>query len=162
MPIQTKSADTLILEARLRDTSPDDVVTYEEMSVILGRDVREYCKSSLITARKTMQSESIFFDVERGVGIVRLSSDGATKASTSYVRRAKSATRKGLKHLRHVPFAELSEEGKRMHMTTSTQLGLMDLFGSSKSAKKIETTVVKTGGPLPIGRTLELFRGESK
>lgn len=156
--IREKSADTSILENRLRNTSPGDVIPYTELSTILGRDVREFCRGNLATARKTLVEEKIHFDVIFGEGLKRLDGDGAVNAGGSFVGKARRAASKGMKILQNIEFDELSPESRKSHLTKSAQLGAIKLFGSSKSSKKIESKV--TGdSPLAIGETLKLFGG---
>lgn len=156
--IQAKSADTLIIENRLRETKPGDIVTYDELSKLLGRDVRAFCQANVRTARHTLEAESIFFDCVRSEGLKRLTSNEAAFASDSHRERISSAARRGLRHLRYVPFDELEDEAKRKHLTMSAQFGAIQLFGSSKATKKIESAVKDTA-PMAIGETLKLFGG---
>lgn len=153
-----KSADTLVIENRLRETQIGEIVTYEELTKLLGRDVRQFCVSSLRSARHALITEAIFFDVIDNTGLRRLTSEEAAEYSTSFVRRARATSRRGLRHLQNVNFAELSDKAQQLHLTTSTQLGMIDLFGSSKSGNKI-SQAVKNGKSLPVGETLKLFGG---
>jgi hypothetical protein len=157
--IRVKSADTLTIENRLRNTEPGDVVSYDDLSTLLGRDVRMYCRGNLGTARKTLVDESIFFDVLPNAGLKRLNTEEACEAASSYTRRARKTARRGIRHLQHVQFDELSDDGKRKHLTTSAQLGAMEMFGAGKAAKRIEKRVNGQRDQLPIGETLKLFGG---
>lgn len=156
--IQAKSADTSIIENRLRNTEPGDVVTYDELSKLLGRNVRTFCLGYVATARKSLVAESIFFDTLSNEGYKRLDSEEACHASKHYVRRVKSAARRGMVHLQHVPFDGLSDDGKRTHLTASAQLGAVALFAGASAEKKIGSNV-EPGKPLAIGATLKLFGG---
>lgn len=156
--IQAKSADTSIVENRLRNTEPGDVVTYDELTTLLGRDVRAFGIGNVATARKTLVGESIFFDTIPNEGYKRLDTEEACSASKHYVRRVKSAARRGMVHLQHVPFDGLSDDGKKVHLTTSAQLGAVALFAGASAEKKIGSNV-EPGKPLAIGATLKLFGG---
>ena len=155
--IQEKSHDTLIVENRLRNSKEGELIEYGELSKLLGRDVREHCHGSMMTARKALVNESIFFDTIAGKGLKRLTNEEACKAAEHYVTRSRNAAAKGIKHLKHVPFDQLSEDGKKKHLTTSAQLGAVQLFASPKAAKKIEAKTVSV--QLAIGDTLKLFGG---
>lgn len=157
--IQKKSADTSVIENRLRKTSVGDLVSYDELSKLLGRDVREFCIGSLRTARHTLIAESIFFDVVSKEGYLRISQEDATHAAKSYVSRARKAASRGIRHLSNVQFNELSDEAKRENLATAAQLGAVKLFSSSVSAKKLEEKIDGQTSPLPIGETLKLFGG---
>jgi hypothetical protein len=154
--LRAKSNDTLILESRLRETSPGDVVTYDELSTLLGRDVREFCRGCLDTARNTLQAESIFFDTIPNEGFKRLDHDEACQAAKDYTTRILRTSRRGLRHLSNVPYDKLQPETQREHLVLATQLGAVNLFASGKSAKKIEGAV-SGSQPLAIGETLKLF-----
>lgn len=155
--IQAKSSDTLILENRLRKTEVGELVTYDELSKLLGRDVRKFCVSYLKTARHTLVGESIFFDCVTNEGFKRLSNDEAALAADYYRTRIISTTNRGIRHLKNVPFDNLSDEAKKKHLTSSAQLGAIQLFSSSKSTKKIEAAVSNT--PMATGELLKLFGG---
>ena len=158
--IQEKSADTIIVENRLRNTQPGDLVTYNELSTLLGRDVREFCIGYVQTARKTLIGESVFFDTVKSEGYLRLDVEQSCKVVSSYITRAKKTAGRGLRHLAHVEFAKLSDDGKRHHLTSSAQLGAMKLFSSGKAAKRIGTQVTPDmATTLAIGETLKLFGG---
>lgn len=158
--IQAKSADTLIVENRLRNTKPGDVVTYDELSTLLGRDVREFCMGSVHTARKTLIHESAFFDAISNEGYKRLTDEEACDAASHYTSRAKSASRRGLTHLQNVQFEKLSDEGKKKHLTQSAQLGAINMFATGKAAKRISAVVDTTKAQqMAIGETLKLFGG---
>lgn len=155
--IGEKSADTIILEQTLRSADVGDVVSYEDMSKKLGRDVRVHCYSNLQSARRALETESLFFGVIPNEGLKRLTNDEAVVASSDYTRRARSAARRGMRHLAYVPFADLSNEKKQQHLTLSAQLGAIQLFSGSKAADKISKRVGQTSHVLAVGETLNLF-----
>lgn len=154
-----KSVDTSIIEKRLRDSNEGDVVSYEELSKLLGRDVREFCYGNLSTARKTLVDESIFFDVVDGVGYKRLTNEESVKSPQSYLKRATNAAKQAVRHLRNIKFDELSDSGKKSHLVASAVGGAMMMFGSSKASRRIESKVAAENKELPIGETLKLFGG---
>ena len=157
--IQEKSADTRVIENRLRNTAVGELVTYDELSKLLGRDVRAFCKSNVDCARRALVKESIFFDTMKNEGYKRLNNEEAVIASDHYRTRARRAARRGLTHLVNVPFDGLTDESKRKHLAMSAQLGAIELFGSTKSSKRIETAVAETKTTMAIGETLKLFGG---
>ena len=157
--IAEKSADTITIEHRLRKLSVDEIVTYDELSTLLGRDVRTHCSGNMQTARKELEKDALFFGTVRGKGIVRLSNDGAVESSKSHLVRARRATTRGLRKLACVPFEQLSDKAKKSHLVTSAQLGAMNLFAKSSSARKIEQKTNGSEQPVPIGETLKLFGG---
>jgi len=155
-----KSADTSIVENRLRKTVVGEVVTYGELTTLLGRDSRDFCRSNINSARRSLELESIFFDAITGEGLRRLTeSEAVTQTAPSYVSRAKSAAQRGMRVLSHVDFAGLDDATKRHHLSTSAQLGVIGLFASNKAANRIESKVSETSSAIAIGETLKLFGG---
>lgn len=157
--VQLKSADTKIIEHRLRSTSPGDVVTYDEMSVLLGRDVREFCYGNIQTAIRTLIKESIFFDCVVGKGYKRLNEAESVAALEHYRVKARRAVRRGIVHLQHIEADKLSEQDKMKYFAMGTQLQAMELFSSSKATNRIESAVKDVSKQMAIGETLKLFGG---
>lgn len=155
--IQAKSHDTLIVENRLRKTEEGDLVTYDDLSTLLGRDVRKFGKGCIVTARKTLIAESVFFDVIPREGLKRITQEEACNAADSYLVKTRNAASRGMKHLQNVAFDKLSEQGQKKHLTTSAQLGAVQMFSSAKAAKRIEAKT--SNSQLALGDTLKLFGG---
>ena len=78
-----KSADTSIVENRLRNTVVGEVVTYDSLTTLLGRDSRTFCRSNINSARRSLELESIFFDAISGEGMRRLTEAEADRRSHS-------------------------------------------------------------------------------
>jgi hypothetical protein len=157
--ISEKSADTLVIEHRLRTTESGDIVTYDELSKLLGRDVKLHCRSGLRTARNALVYEAIHFATIPGEGFKRLTADESVSSSQSHINRARAASRKGLKQLQHVKADELSGQMKQTHLAKVSQLGMLHLFSTASAAKKIEAKVQDSNQQIPIGETLKLFGG---
>lgn len=157
--IQVKSADTKIIEHRFRNTSFGDVVTYDELSKLLGRDVREHCYGNIRTALRSLMKESIFLDCIAGEGYKRLNEAESVAALDHYRVKARRAVRRGIVHLQHIAADKLSEQDKLKYFAMGTQLQTMELFSSSKATSRIETAVNKTSQQMAIGETLKLFGG---
>lgn len=157
--IQAKSADTLIIENRLRKTQEGEIVTYDELTKLLGRNVVMFCRGNVGTARHALIEESIFFDCIPNEGYKRLTLSEATASSEDFRRRARKTIRRGIRHLRHIPLDQLSDEDKMKHMSSAVQFETMELFSSTKAANRIETAVKDSSHKMAIGETLKLFGG---
>lgn len=159
--IKEKSADTLIVENRLRNTEEGDTVTYEALSILLGRDVRKHCRGSLTTALRTLIGESIFFDTIRNAGYTRLTAEAANVyGGKHFVRSVKSTTRRGQRYMRNIRREKLSDEGKRQHTAHATHINLLAHLAAEPAVKKINSAVKSADDmTLAIGTTLQLFGG---
>mgnify|MGYP000865133817 CR=1 FL=1 len=158
-PVFSKSADTSIIENRLRNTQAGDTVSYDDLSRLIGRDVRAHCQSNLRSARKTLIAESIFFACVANTGFTRLTAEEAVVAADSYRQHIGRTARRGLKHLQHVALEDLTPETRKRHVAMAAQLGAVELFSSSKATKKLESKIDQSTSAVAIGETLKLFGG---
>lgn len=158
--IPEKSTDTLTIEACLRELAIGEVVTYDQLSEKLGRDVRQHCTGNLQTARRTvLKEDKIITEVVRGEGIKRI--DDATCVSTAptVFKRMRGLANRQSDRLKAVEFNALDEESKRKHLVVSAQLGAIHLMSTSNSTKKIEAKVEgNSQATIPVGKVLELFK----
>lgn len=157
--VQLKSADTKIIEHRLRTTSAGEVVTYDELSKLLGRDVRVHCYGNIQTAIKALIKESVFFDCVIGNGYRRLNESESVAALEHYRIKARRAVRRGIVHLQHIEADKLSEQDRLKYFAAGTQLQALELFSGAKAGNKIEAAVTKCASQMAIGETLKLFGG---
>lgn len=151
-----KSADTKVLEHVLAEMKVGDLMTYESLSKSIGRNVREFALAALYSARRSLQrNKRMVFACEDGVGIKRLDDSGIVD-SVEFDRKSllKRANRT-MDKLGCVNFEGLTEDQKRKHTAAAAQMGVVAMFSSKASTKKIESKI--TGKPLAIGETLNLF-----
>lgn len=153
-----KSQDTKILEGVLAEAAIGQMITYEELSKAIGRDVREHSLSSLVSARRGLMKEKRYvFGVERNVGLRRLADEQIVDSTEADRRKVQRAARRSIQKLSVVDFDQLPEEKKRDHLTYSTTMGVVAMFSNKASHRRIEKTVNGSHKPLAIGETLKLF-----
>jgi hypothetical protein len=156
MTLFVKGQDSALIEAELRKASVGDVVSYDKLTSIVGRDVRKQCKASLETARRTLGKEGVWFDVESGVGLKRLDSRGISGAVEGRIQRSRRAAKKSLKMTQAIVLNDLSETDKKKAIAQISQLQAIELFSSTTSQKKI-VDKSSSAEPLSLGGTLKLF-----
>ena len=158
--IQVKSHDTTIIEKRLRDAKAGDIVTYDELSRLLGRDVRLHCLGNVKTARESLEKEEkIVFDTVVNTGY-RCMTEADKSTSIDRIRKQiKRRAKKGLTRASVTDFSALNEDQKQKHLTSITQLGVIQEFVSAKGTKKIESKVKQISTAISIGDTVKLFGG---
>lgn len=154
-PAMVKSADTLIIEQRLRACSVGDIVTYTELSKLLGRDVREHCRGNLTTALKSLAADRLIFGTITGEGMQRLDDSQKLATVDSMLQRSRRAAKRVLTRLSVTDFAALDADGQKKHLVLSAAAGAVELLASQKAQKTISTQV--SNSVLPIGQTLSLF-----
>ena len=134
--IQVKSHDTTIIEKRLRDAKAGDIVTYDELSKLLGRDVRLHN-----TGYRCMT------EADKSTSIDRIR------------KQIKRRAKKGLTRASVTDFSALNDDQKQKHLTSITQLGVIQEFVSARGTKKIESKVKQASTAISIGDTVKLFGG---
>lgn len=155
--IHEKSADTKVLENVLSEAKVGDLVTYEQLSAAIGRDVRAFALPSLGSARRCLlNTKSMVFGTERGVGVRRLNDSEIVSTTEDDRRRIHRATTRSLRKLSVVKYSGLTNEDKRRHTVAAAQIGAIAMFASKNSEKKIASHV-KTQENVAIGETLKLF-----
>lgn len=154
-----KSSDTKILESVLGEAKIGQMVTYEELSTAIGRDVRKFALPSLRSARRgLLKSKDFVFGCESGVGLRRLNDSQIIDSAEDDRKRMKRAATRSLQKLSVVDFETLPPVKKKQHTVAAAQMGAIAMFSSTSSRKRIEASVNESKSTLAIGETLSLFK----
>ena len=159
-PIGSLAIDTKQLVDRMTKTKPEELLTYEELSLLIGRNVQGVARGNLATARHICQKQyNIVFGVIPNVGIKHLNdidTINTGQSSIDHIRRtARRAAHRivSLKDPDAVPndikirqFTYLSVAGALVHMT------------QNKQVKKLEGKISEGQKELPLAKTLEAFK----
>lgn len=154
--MMTLSAETSLLIRRLRSLSVEEVVSYEELSELIGRDVRRF-RSPLDTARlRVLKDDYIHTDVVRTVGIKRISTaEGASSGAARALRRVRAAARRGRTIVSRVKLEEVPQTDRAVLFARSSLLDLVDNASSAKVEAKATAAVTAGGGQeLPFRKLL--------
>jgi hypothetical protein len=153
-----KSADTKILESALSEAVVGQLITYDELSKAIGRDVREFALPSLRSARQgLLKSKGMVFGVETNVGYRRLDDSQIVDSAESDRIKMKRAANRSIKKLGVVNFNALPEEKKKQHTVAAAQMGAIAMFSGKNATKKIAEKVNEGKTTLAIGETLSMF-----
>lgn len=153
-----KSADTKVLESVLAELKVGDLITYEELSKAIGRDVRQFALPSLRSARHgLLNSKKMVFGVEHGVGYRRLNDTEVVDSIEMDRKKMSRAANRSIRKLGTVDYDKLSHEKKKQHVIASAQMGAIALFSGKNAAKKIAEKVDESKKTLAIGETLSMF-----
>ena len=153
-----KSNDTKILESLLSEASVGDLVTYEQLSAAIGRDVRVFARGALRSARDILlRSKRMVFGVEINEGLRRLNDEQVVDSTERDRRHMKRTATRVIRKLSTVEFDKLSDIRKRQHVVASAQFGAIEMFATANARKKIESKVDNSKTRLAIGETLKMF-----
>lgn len=154
------SVDTQVILARLKAAKVGDVITYTEISELIGRDVRNGARHLLRAARNWAKREyRIVFGVVTGKGIQRLDDAGKVRAGAGEMSRIRRASRRAAQTLGTVEeFSELPNDMKIRHNMALSVFGIVQQATSTKVQNRIAEKVDGVeGGMLAMKKSLELF-----
>lgn len=155
--IQEVGIDAKILQERLQKANIGQVISYDELSEIVNKDVRKEGYSAFLSARKACLREKIVFGTIAKVGIKRVSDSEIVKGAAAGVRRVRSAIRRESIRLSCANKSKLDNESKITMYTTASLFGALDLMTQGKKISMVEKKCEHIGGEIPIRQTLELF-----
>lgn len=150
------SIDTKMLSDRLALLPVGETLPYEDLSSVIGRDVRTEARSNLTSAMHRLLSEGVVFAAVRGIGIKRLTDEeivGIGPETVAKVRRA--ARRAGTKLSAVQDFAALPATAQTQHNMSMSVLGVLLHLTKPKTIRQLEARIGEAQAALPLQRTLE-------
>lgn len=160
-PIGTLSIDVKTIFDRLTKCSVGDIVNYEDMSAIIGRDIRgEKASWILSSARKRALTQArMLFGAVPNIGIQRLNDSQIVDTGNHALRCIHRASmRAGRKMTAIQNFEALPADKKLQHNTQISALAVLAHVTKEGQMKKLEGLVSKAQVALPLQKTLEAFR----
>lgn len=153
--------DTRVLSGRLARLAPGELVTYNELTALIGRDVRTIARSTLNSARHIAERDhGLAFGCVHRSGIKRMEGGELPSigdAAISGIRR--KATRASKRMLHAAEKVVLSDEARLQLNARASSLGTIALCSSSKAAARIEEAVKNNGNmELSVSATLAMFQ----
>lgn len=135
-----------------------EILTYEELSASIGRDVRDGARGLLGTARKHVEQDSgIALVTVRNIGLKKTKDySGMMDVSMTGIRRR--AARITRRVLGAVATDRLDSEQQTKVSSRLSILGVIGLFTRRKGLNRLEAKVREIGNKeLPTAETLRLF-----
>lgn len=154
------SLEAQLLYDRLSKAHPGEEITYHELSEIAARNVQTIASSALQTARKRCENlDHIVFSVIRGVGLRRLLNEEIPQTAQSKIDHIRRTAKRAAKRLACVDYGQLSRQSQITHNINLSLLGVLSEVSKPNSGKLLESHIKTGQTALPIGKTLELFKG---
>ena len=160
-PNSYHSGDVKKMTDRLAQSQPGELVTYKELSTLIGRDVQDgKNRIALIKARQRALDEAkAFFIVEINQGLRRASN---VEVSKSADRDFKSIRRKAVRvrtRLKTVDVHALNTEDRLMHLARAGLTELLAVEMRASSVKAIaESAKNINGNEIPKALVLAAFK----
>jgi len=130
--------ETRLLYARLREVEPGALVTYDELSAAIGKDVRAGSWHYLTTAREWLErDDKIVTECDPGTGVRRLANPDHTTAMQMHRKRAQGQLRRGLDKAACADYEALPAGGRRSFNPELAHLGVLHAMTGEKASKAI-------------------------
>lgn len=154
------SIETKQLLERLMKAEVGELITYKEMTDIVGRDIRKSGSGIMYSARrKALNDCRMVFVTIVNEGIKRASDEEIANSGSSVIDKIRRASKKGKKVLHAVnDFGALTNECKVRHNASASFLGAIDLMTRPKKIIALEEKVKEESDSINVTKTLELFK----
>lgn len=158
MPSFQLSSDARFLTQALAAVEAGETITYEQLSAAIGRDVRQFAKGALRTAKHAQLNDRRVFETDPNIGLRLLTAaeivnTQAAKGMAHIARTAKRTARK----VGAADYATLSQAEQVAHNTQLSMLGAVGHMTKPRAFKALEAVVTERNAELPIGDTLKLM-----
>ena len=156
---QAVGVDVQVLLKRLKASQTGEIITYEELNTLVGRDVQHAYRHLLATARKHAKRERIVFGVIVNRGIQRLDDEGKVRAGSNLISTIRRTSKRAAQTLATVEnFDQLPNEVKIQHNMAMSIFGIVQESTSKKAQAKVAAKIDNMGGGvLALRKSLELF-----
>jgi hypothetical protein len=162
-PTFTASYDVRTLVLYLSECPVGKLITYQEMSGLIDKDVQTEARHILTSARKITQREhGIVFGTIPEEGLKRLSDYEIVQTGQDTVVKIRRASHRGVTRIAVAQPEKLSLEQRTQQNTYLSFLAMLHLASQEKRIKKLEAKVKEVQARLPLDTTLEAFKEKHK
>jgi hypothetical protein len=159
-PVGLISIDTKVLFDRLTKLEIGEVASYEELSSLVGNDVRNGSRWALQSARrKSLHENGAVFGAIPKIGIKRLTNDETADTGHHYRGKVRRAAQRGARIQATVDLTKLSNAKRTESLIHLSYFGIVAHVSKEKQIRRLESAVEKADGPLPLEKTLKAFEG---
>lgn len=156
-----RSIETKALVERLLKVEKEETVTYDELTTLIGRDVRKARGyGSLRNARTAMiRDHGINFECVPKTGLIRASPLQTVSASRIRSKNQSRAAQRNAERLNCAEFTKLTQDDQRSFVALMTVFAITKTITQKKGLKKLEGTInPEKQRQLSMEATLEIFK----
>lgn len=154
--IPEKSWETKKMEEQFGQMNIGDILTYKQVSEIIGNDAQRESRYLIYTAIKNiLEDQGIYIVCIPRIGWKRIPQSTALQ-DTSKERKISTLSRKRLIELKMMDYTELDKEEKIQWNVKASHMNLIRVIGKNKSVKKLEDAFAKKEiqEPFNVNQTL--------
>jgi hypothetical protein len=155
------SIDSHAIYQRLIKLAPGEMIGYNELSAIIGRDFKAFGRGNYDTAcRIALRDNKMVFVSVRNEGIKRLENEAIPCViGTGSISKIRKMSQRSAKKIMASDYDTLSNNGKLAHSTNLSVLGAFMQMTKHKSISIIEDAIqIDNFNKLTFARTLEQFK----
>lgn len=157
-PIGQLSIDTQTLAQRLERGVIGELISYRELSSLIGRSVQESARCCLMTARRrVLKRHSIVYGVVLDVGLKRLANKEIVDTGHAALQHAGRHSRRSQRVLLAADYESLPRDSQVKRNAFLTSLKVQELLSTEKAVKRLSAAATIERKPLSLKGTLEMF-----
>lgn len=155
------SAESRVLEARLRKMEIGEVILYAELNGLIGRDVQKKGRGNLNTARKRVENTpgaGYMFEVERNEGLRRVPASDAVLFGRRSADGIRSRARGAVGRILRVTNGQNLSEAQRCEVNgVLSYHAMVERMSTTKALEAIEIEVKRVGHEVPPDQAVALL-----
>lgn len=161
-PQITASIDARMIYERLEKAAVGEVVTYAELTALIGSDVQTSARGYMDTARRIAhRDKNMVFASVHGVGLKRLDDMEKVKTGEGYLNKIRRTARRAARVVVSVDnYDALPNDLKVKHNAYASMFGAVAQFSGRGTQKRLEGAVQAAGQKISFKNTLALFQGQ--
>lgn len=134
--------DAALLAKRLAKAEFGELVTYKELSGMIGRSVQGDARHVMASARRVVLRESeIAFAVVENEGLRRMTDDELAESFHPALRHIRRTAKKAGRVVACADMAKLAPDKQRAVSVGLSTVGAIELFTATKNVRKIEDSI---------------------
>lgn len=153
------SIDTQALVNRLKKMAVGEVIPYQELSALIGRDVRNGARSYLQSAIRHLLDQGMAFGVVRGEGVKLLTDDEIVDVGAAGLKKIRRASFRSTKVLTAVRrFDALDRDRQIEHNLALSLHGIVQFATKPLIIKQLRARVDESQAQLPVQKMLDALK----
>jgi len=158
-PTFIASIDVKTICKAFSEAQVGQIITYETLSRLIGRDVQTEARNVLVSARKITQRElGYVFGTIQGEGLKRLSDIEIVQTGAQTVVKIRRSSRRGVERISNAVPEKLPIEGRVQMNTYLSVLAMLQTSLQNQRIKKLEERVAQAESRLSLDKTLDAFK----
>lgn len=152
------SPDTRLLRQHLRTAKIGDVLTYADLSKVLGKPVDSSHPSLRSAINSVLKHDNFVFAAIRKIGIERLSDERIVSASDGDIDAIRRKAKRGARKLTSIAdYAAMTSNKQLAHTARLSVLTMVAYSTTDAGLKKVEQASQGRKTELPLQETLRAF-----